>query len=510
MGWSCWCYKGATFETSEECRREQESAKPVAWRWIPGVLMAASVGAFCVLNTGIFVVDKVIVNNVAITTTTTTAFQDGLVPTSVRVSKALGSRGYDKLRVSIVSTMTNGSSECDPAQDWDYCDKFQQCDQNGARQFHLRSSLIDVVPGEKTSLTLGGQDVELYVPPSTEGSVGLLIGDPCIYQNNWCAYADVYDMKGTLQRVMNGLSNHDELDYWMNVGDLFYDIEGGATQDFFAGLLPKTAARPHHIVMGNHDFWLNGMDGAATDEDSFGNFHMQWYAQDAMSSKEDPATPFDFSEKASEKKIAAMSNFQWYTQIGNVAFVGFSNVYEWDAQTPFFEEVCSWAGAQKPALLVLLGHWHAVDMGCAPGMDGPGSYNHIKSLPGCAELGTRIKYFEGHRHCNGVQSDNTGFLIGSFGMGIGGCADPWNAEYGDGAFGLPILDTRGEDARLYYVELGRHGQRNDHFEDTLGCIEAKGFSECMEQFQATDVLRTWMSEAIPRSLKSNSSVSISI
>jgi len=214
---------------------------------------------------------------------------------------------------------------------------------------------------------------------------------------------------------------------------------------------------------------------------------MQWYAQDAMSAKADPSAPFDFSQDPSKYQNAAASNFQFYNMIGNVAFIGFSNQADWQWQSDFFEEACAWVGSQQPELLVLLGHWNKQDMGCASGMDTPDAYNRVLGLSGCSQLGARIKYFEGHRHCNGVIQENVGFLVGSFGMGNGGCN---GFPEGDGTLGLPILDTRGGVAKLYYFQMGIGGSRTANFDSILACLKTKGLSGCT----GLPGVQVWMEE----------------
>lgn len=409
--------------------------------------------------------------------------------TSIRVAKGLGSRPYEQLRVSVISK--EGGV---PGGAWDYESRFQRCEQNDAKNFHLSTKLVSVTPGSEQQLQIGNDTVPIRVPPAGEGSVGLLVADPCIIGSKWCPYADRYAMKETLQSVINALAEH-ELDYWINVGDLFYDQSGGATSDFFGGLSLRAQGTIHHVLMGNHDYWQNGDPGSASHSDSFGNFHLQWYAQDTMSGKEDPSKPFDLSRDPSSYEVAAASNFQFYNLIGNVAFIGFTNQDSWEDQSLFFGEACAWVGEVKPALLVLLGHWNKVDMGCASGMDTPDAYKRIMQLQGCSSLGSRVKYFEGHRHCNAVVQENTGFLIGSFGMGGGGC---FGFPEGDGAMGLPVLDTRGAKAKLYYFQMGVRGARTENFDAILNCLKASGLDGCT----GIPGVFTWMEEELPQSVNS--------
>jgi len=388
--------------------------------------------------------------------------------TSIRVAKALGSRGYDKLRVSLIQKsglmQTNATVESVVADDvaWEYAGQFRY----KWPAYHLSSAIVDVEPGVPKSVSIGGVNIDLRLPRQDEGSVGLIIADPCIDNSQWCPFGQVYDVEHTLQAVINSLAEHDELDYWMNNGDLFYDQDGARTTQFFSGLGTKAQSVIHGVTMGNHDYWQGGDAGAAVASDNFGNGLMQWYAQDAMSAKADRNRPFDFSVDPGAMEVAHVSNFFWYNMIGNVAFIGFSGEAGWNDQDAYFQEACTWAQSQNPHLLVLLGHWNGVNHGCAIGMDTPGVYNKIKSMPGCSSLGSRIKFFEGHEHDNRVVMANTGFMVGSNGM------------LGPGNFGLPILDTRGNQEVLWYFKLGEGGRRISNWDAVLGCIRSSGLSAC--------------------------------
>merc|ERR1712048_181086 len=93
-------------------------------------------------------------------------------------------------------------------------------------------------------------------------------------------------------------------------------------------------------------------------------------------------------------------------------------------------------------------------------------------------MGSRLKFFEGHKHCNQIITENTGFMVGANGMS--GCGD----------FGLPILDTRNGTETLWYFKLGsNYGQRVNNWDEVLSCIESKGFSAC------TQYADKWMTQS---------------
>jgi len=345
----------------------------------------------------------------------------------------------------------------------------------------VSSAVVSIKPGETNTLFLDGHEVEVKIPVHGAGSIGMLIGDPCIrYDPTWCKYGERFQVKETLYKVLNAMAENDELDYWMMFGDLFYDQSGSITQEFFEGLSVNASSSVLGITLGNHDYWIGGSPGGASTRDSFGNGHMQWYAQDTVASKSDESKLFDFSANPDRHQIVDISNSFWYYTMGNVAFIGFSNSYDWEVTEPYFQEACQWVNDTNPALVVIIGHWNSGGLGAPSGMGTESVFPRVQRLPGCDSVGSRLKYVEGHQHCNKVTADNTGFMFGAFGFEDGAsCA---------GAFGLPILDTRNGVARIYYFELGVNGQRTPDYDNIINCVSTRGYSAC------TKYAQLWMEE----------------
>lgn len=478
---------------------------------------------------------------------------------SVHVSKALGPRGYNKLRVSLVHDVGEcgpPSASCTSTIDWAMSDGIHQhpgwypglspqssrddfqnllaknnhgdckptCGENDVPEgfsngtsndtnavqwtydaqfayrwtdYHLKTALVDIVPGVVNTLSVDGIQINVKIPEEDAGSIGMLIGDPCIvYDPSWCKYEQVFQVKSTLQSALNAMAAHDELDYWMMFGDLFYDTAGTITPQFFEGLSLNASSRVVGVTLGNHDYWISGAPSGAGAGDSYGYGQMQYYAMDAVSAQADSAQPFALDANPDEHQIVSASNTFWYYKMGNVAMIGFSNAYSWEENLPFFQDACAWVAETKPDLVMLMGHWNGVNDGCVADMDTEHAFAKASKLEGCKNLGSRLKYVTGHKHCNYVIENNTGFLLGSFGF-----------EDGDrscnGAFGLPILDTRHGWARLYYFELGRQGRANENFNTIMQCFRDKGYSNCLHY--AT----VWMEEQLqPRIKKMSSAVAL--
>jgi hypothetical protein len=358
---------------------------------------------------------------------------------------------------------------------------------------NVSTAVVQVVPGQKTTLKLDGHDVQLKIPVEGAGSIGMFVGDPCIRFDPWyCKYAEKFQVKNTMHTVLNAMADHDELDYWMMYGDLFYDQGGSITREFFAGL-NSASSSVLGATLGNHDYWVMGNPHAAQAADSFGNGHMQWYAQDTVAATRKESEPFNFTQSPDEYKIVDISNTFWYYTMGNVAFIGFSNAYDWEESEPYFKNACQWIKDTNPALVFLLGHWNGQNGGCTPGMATMDAFARVQQVDGCDTLGTRIKYVEGHKHCNYETEPSTGWLFGAFGF-----ADSDSSC--DGAFGLPILDTRNGKARLYYFELALQGERVDNFDTIIDCFKTKGYSKC------THYAQVWLDEPLTAPAQSLSSV----
>lgn len=215
--------------------------------------------------------------------------------------------------------------------------------------------------------------------------------------------------------------------------------------------------------------------------DQLGNGFMQFYGQDvaASYSAADGVTPYDFSVNLDEIKPASdtlppLSNFFFYHQIGNVAFIGYSGAYPYEDTVPYFEEACSWAVSVDPAVVLLLGHWNGDGGdGCDSDMSVPNAFHELLDIDACAPLANKLRYVEGHKHCNLVEENGTGFMVA--GMGMSGCGD----------FGFPVFDSVGDEFNVYYFPLqqapiGGIDNVFDNYDAILSCIQAKGVSGCYD------------------------------
>jgi hypothetical protein len=394
---------------------------------------------------------------------------------SVRVAKAMGTRGYDQARLSLIRYSGEEVTATAADLEWDYSQPFNY----RWTGMEVKSSVVTVTPGTSQTFTLDGISVDVKIPSRDEGSVGMYIGDPCIKSpwNSVCSQSESWDYRKILHSILGSMAVHDDLDYYVMLGDLFYDRTGDVTTQFYENFPLEAASKIMGATMGNHDFWLQGSPSGYAG-DSFGNGHMQWYALDTVASLADAKQPFNFDVNPDSTQLASIENFIWYNMIGNVALLGFANAFSWEESEPHFQNMCQWVASEKPQLVVMIGHWNSEGLGCASGMDTEEVFPKIMALEGCSNLGDKLKYFVGHEHCNYKIDDGNGFLVGSF--GYAGC----------GNFGLPILDTRNGRATLNYFPLGDNWNKVANYDEILGCIGAKGYSACT---QYADV---WMDQAL--------------
>ena len=254
-------------------------------------------------------------------------------------------------------------------------------------------------------------------------------------------------------------------------------------------------------VVGWQDFWINASPKLWTRKDQLGNGFMQvtrrhihphiqqhtppltvcvcvqYYGQDVAAAEADPSAPFDFTadpdaDDTNAENLPPLSNYFYYNQVGNVAFVGYSGAHQYTLSESYFESACNWA-ASTPGIdtILLLGHWNSDGDGCDETMTVPAVYTSIAALPACQPVAAKIRYMLGHAHCNLVVEDNIGFMVGGMGMSDYKCG---------GTFGIPVVDTTGGLFRVFYfpVQQAPPASKLDQYDEVLSCITEKGVSGC--------------------------------
>lgn len=351
----------------------------------------------------------------------------------------------------------------------------------------LHSALIDLAPGANT-ITIGGQQVVVDLPQEDSGIRGIIWSDPCFSSKwIWCAYARRFQTFNRSISMLNAAFQEASMNFFAILGDNFYDRTGELTKTFFARLSPDVKRRFMLVVNGNHDNWVCGSPACGAAADNFGIGQMQYYPSDAKSSTLEPQSDesfIDFSIDPDAKRQWHSfqnkgTNFLVYHKLGNIGFLGFSGGASFEDMRLHFQEACHYFEESKPAVVFLVGHWNTEGDGCQSHMAVPEVRSELLSMPGCTTLGQRLKYLDGHKHCNYVQAHSSepyGFMIGAHGM-----ADACLPQ-----FGFVFLDSTGGRVKLHYFEVHSLG-KGDRYQKILNCAKSRGgLATC------TDLAETWL------------------
>lgn len=374
----------------------------------------------------------------------------------VKVSKAMGSRGYEKVRISVVD---DGST--DYGSFFDYNAPFAQT----WSHLHLHSAIKDIPTGAAT-FDIAGTQLDVKLPRQGSHARGFFIADPCFSSRDmFCPYAQGFKVLDRLADVINKVVGSDDVDFWGILGDNFYESKSPIGDAFFARLNMTVKSKPFISVPGNHDFWIvGGPPGSGYDQ--FGYGFMQYYGQDTQAGMRS-SVPYDFSVARAPHLLPIAENFLVSHQIGDLAFFGYSGAHPWKTLQPYAAEFCRWMeNASSVTTALVLGHWNDDNLGCSD-TSVPNVWSHMKSLPGCSSK--LMLYVDGHEHCNKVTEPDHGFMIGANGMG--GC----------GQFGFMILESNDDPVkpvRVDYFEI--NNQSHDYWDDVWGCLSTNGYIGCRD------------------------------
>lgn len=391
-----------------------------------------------------------------------------------RVSKAIGNKGYNQIRLSVISNTTIASPY------FTYNAPFQYRWTNKI----LNTGLVTVNPGQATTFNIAGQTITINLPVENQGTRGIILADPCI-TSEWivCLYKDKYNTYDHMGELLNAMNANNDISFWQVLGDNFYDQEGEATASWFATLSSATKSKVLHTTPGNHDFWVNASPKLSVPWDQYGNGLMQFYGQDTLGASGN--VPYDFSinpdgEYGRERgeNIPPASNYFFYNKVGNIGFIGYSGAHSYESMIPYFNEACSWASSANPDVVLLVGHWNQDGDGCETTATVPNVYAEMKSLPACQPIISKLKYFMGHKHCNYVTETDNGFMVGGGGMSDKDCM---------GDFGFTVVDTMDKRFKVYYFPIA-HASDYDNYDSILSCVKTNGVAGCYHLAQKwTDI-----------------------
>eukprot|EP00760_Papus_ankaliazontas_P012338 PhM_4_TR15255/c1_g1_i3/m.8484 len=407
---------------------------------------------------------------------------------NVRVSLSQGSRNsYNTVRVSVVDDCDEKTGVPTIQRSQQFVDFFKNASGGWAQQFayrwknkYLYSALVNVTPGTSTVVSPDAtMNISVHLPAHNDGHRAILVGDPCFASKYLpCPFGSALEilphLSGILNAAMNRTAVGNDIDYWMILGDMFYDRYTNLSDQFYSLLSDDVKSTFFAGTIGNHDFWVMGTGWLATVWDHFGYGYMQYYTMDTWASvhsdnglfnlKHDPdhpASTFDYHDR-----IATEDNFFFYHTIGNVAYMGYSGAHKWDTMYPYFQEGCMWLNATQPKVAILLGHWDKPGLSCDDDMSVPAVHKQLKAMDGCKDLGGRLKAIMGHTHCNQVKEDGESWMTA--GQGMEGC----------GNFGLPVVDTHNDRLEVLYYPIADfwHGVKN--YDQLHDCVSQHGLSGC--------------------------------
>lgn len=396
-----------------------------------------------------------------------------------RVTKGIGQRGYDKVRISAVcklpqSTFSPVEGICPEGHDiqtFDHCSRFQ----HRWTDFHLSSSVVAVDAEDAQPVvfnhTSGLVSVQVRLPEQGSGVQGIVIGDPCVssrYLPRLCKAE--WDVQTRLTQLLDTLTSGNKLDFVIILGDAFYDVHGGLTSEFWRHLSQKTQQTFLLAVPGNHDFWIFAPQ-ATVPQDQLGFGFMQWYAQDTLGANGDEpfsTQPFHHHQSGA---FPSADNFFFYHMIGNIGFLGYSAAHIWASQELYFKEACDYFIREQPKAIYLLGHWNKPGLGCEEGMDVPNLFATLRTGY-CSLVAEVMYYFMGHDHCNIPSADGRGFMVGAGGSAHDYCGD----------WGFAYVSTKGSNSHQV-VKFTVATDEEDYFTDLHSCASnQRSLDSCASQY----------------------------
>jgi len=365
----------------------------------------------------------------------------------LRVAKALGSKGYEKVRVSVIA------GRQDDAADFPFA--YREAFKYRWTKNYLLSSVMELKPGANV-LQIQGKEVVIDLPPEDGGIRGVFWSDPCFSSRYVvCSFAETFKTLDRSTKMLNAAFEDKSMNLFGLLGDNFYDQSGELTEQFFSGISLNVKRRFWLMVNGNHDNWVCGFPMCGSSNDDFGIGQMQYYPMDSIASQDNQIFSFDVDPDQNRQWnqfLNNASNFMFYHKLGNVGFLVYTGAADFDETLPHLEAACAYFAEVQPEVIFLLGHWNNEGLGCTKRMAVPEIHEALMQIPGCSGFGRRLKYMDGHEHCNYIQAkdehNNYGFMIGGHGMADAMCAPQ---------YGFVYLDTTSDRIRLFYFEIGRSG-----------------------------------------------------
>ena len=161
----------------------------------------------------------------------------------IRITKGIGKRSYDNVRVSVISSVNSthpSSSVFTYQQPFKYRWKqFYLSTGNQTSTHSINSTTYFIsLPSGTVSLKEGvneilidGKSISVNLPAVGAPVRGLLVADPCV--SGSCEIGNMFQLNVSLPKLFDAILTKSDVDYYGILGDNFYDKDGDKTYSFF-------------------------------------------------------------------------------------------------------------------------------------------------------------------------------------------------------------------------------------------------------------------------------------
>ena len=386
-------------------------------------------------------------------------------PNDFRVAAGFGDRAGEQVRITYTTDSSSAHNAAFEAQ-FPYNEDFKY----RWRNLRAHSGLYNVSQGIATEFNFAGSaPFNVTIPRLGDGVRGVMTADICFSSGIATCEVGAHDeIFSHLPVLLNSILSHPGMHFWSLIGDNFYDGDGSLSRLFWSTLSTAAKSKIFLSAPGNWDFWSTGdpadVTSSTVPDNQFGNGYMQYYGMDTASSTAG-GNPWNFSvdpdavsldrdfgaqhhhdgHQPNQKYLPDASNFQYFTQIGNIGVIGYSGAAHHHDIEPFFQTACAWMNrgdrASTVDWILVMGHWARDTKGASDKTMTPAMYQAAIADYGCPAHKTH--HFEGHTHCNMVVDG--GFIVGAFGKTNTDCSQ----------FGIPYLDSTGGRLQVVYFPISK-------------------------------------------------------
>lgn len=352
--------------------------------------------------------------------------------------------------------------------------------------------------GGRVNITLGTNAITIPIKTAKQGHGirAIIYGDPCFSgEYIGCRHGKKWGVLEKMTQLFNTLAKqHDALDLYGLIGDVWYDPLLTLAPQFYHKLNAHALGIPSIIVPGNHDLSISDSCKVKTSEQfefvgaptTWGTTYMQYYGQNTLAAHQGgPASPFNFTNwDPAQKTVPDFANFFSTMLVGNIGFVAFNGGNSLADTEHQFKKACKWVNEsfarQEMQWVFVFSHWADFNCMAKEQMFSAAVRDHLVTLDGCKEHENKIKWLEGHVHDNKIIREGVGFRTGGAGMG----------DLSGTNFGPLFIDSTGGSLKLQYFPIANETDNGtEHWNTLMSCVNEKsGLHNCYH------LSRTWLSQ----------------